>query len=76
MVFFLLKVLQTNFRGEKGGNFMVGPARHLASLRHWFYSPVITRILKFLEMNCCVVALSLFSSDILTWSADSLYSVQ
>jgi len=27
-------------------------------------------------MNCCVVALSLFSSDILTWSADSLYSVQ
>jgi len=27
-------------------------------------------------MNYCVVALSLFSSDILTWSADSLYSVQ
>jgi len=27
-------------------------------------------------MNCCVVALSLFSSDILTWRADSLYSVQ
>ena len=27
-------------------------------------------------MNCCVVALSLFSSDIVTWSADSLYSVQ
>jgi len=27
-------------------------------------------------MNCCVVALSVFSSDILTWSADSLYSVQ
>jgi len=25
-------------------------------------------------MNCCVVALSLFSSDILTWSADSLFS--
>jgi len=25
-------------------------------------------------MNCCVVALSLFSSDILTWSIDSLYS--
>jgi len=27
-------------------------------------------------MNCCVVALSLFSSDILTWSADSLDSVE
>jgi len=27
-------------------------------------------------MNCCVVALSVFSSDILTWSPDSLYSVQ
>ena len=27
-------------------------------------------------MNCCVVALSSFSSDIPTWSADSLYSVQ
>ena len=30
----------------------------------------------FAIMNCCVVALSLFSSDIVTWSADSLYSVQ
>jgi len=30
----------------------------------------------FVVMNCCVVVLSLFSSDILTWSADSLYSVQ
>jgi len=30
----------------------------------------------FAVMNCCVLALSLFSSDILTWSADSLYSVQ
>jgi len=27
-------------------------------------------------MNYCVVALSLFSSDIPTWSADGLYSVQ
>jgi len=26
-------------------------------------------------MNSCVAALSIFSSDILTWSADSLYSV-
>jgi len=26
--------------------------------------------------NCCVVALSLLSSNSLTWSADSLYSVQ
>jgi len=30
----------------------------------------------FAVMNCCVVALSAFSSDILTWSADSLFSVQ
>jgi len=34
MVFFHFKFLQANFRGEKGGNFMVGPGRHLASLRH------------------------------------------
>jgi len=33
-------------------------------------------LLFFAIMNCCVVALSLFSSDIVTWSADSLYSVQ
>jgi len=26
-------------------------------------------------MDCCVVALSVFYSDILTWSADSLYPV-
>jgi len=30
----------------------------------------------FAVMNCCVVALSLFSSASLTWSADSWYSVQ
>jgi len=30
----------------------------------------------FAVMNCCVVALTLFSSDIVTWSADSLDSVQ
>jgi len=30
----------------------------------------------FAVMNHCVVALSVFPSDILTWSADSLYSVQ
>jgi len=30
----------------------------------------------FAVMNCCVVELSVFSSDILTWSADSLYSFQ
>jgi len=41
------------------------------------YSPVLTRSLIFFAiMNCCVVVLSLFSSDIVTWSADSLYSVQ
>jgi len=27
-------------------------------------------------MNCCVVALSIFFSDILTWIANSLYSGQ
>jgi len=26
--------LQANFRGGKGGTFMVGPGRHLALLRH------------------------------------------
>jgi len=30
----------------------------------------------FAVMNCCVAVLSVFSSDILTWSTDSLYSVQ
>jgi len=30
----------------------------------------------FAIMNVCVVALSLFSPDILTWNADNLYSVQ
>ena len=30
----------------------------------------------FAVTNCCVVALSVFSSDIATWSADSLYSAQ
>ena len=30
----------------------------------------------FAVMNCCVVVLSLFSSDSLSWTADSLYSVQ
>jgi len=35
MAFFHFKFLQANFRGEKGGNFMVGPGRYLPSLRHW-----------------------------------------
>ena len=30
----------------------------------------------FSVMNCCVVALSVFSSDILTWGADILVSIQ
>jgi len=30
----------------------------------------------FAVMNCCAVALCVFLSDILTWSADNLYSVQ
>jgi len=41
-----------------------------------FYSPFSTRSQNFAVMNSCVAALSLISSDILTWSADSLYSVQ
>jgi len=41
-----------------------------------FYSPFSTRSQNFAVMNSCVAASSLFSSDILTWSADSLYSVQ
>ena len=41
-----------------------------------FYSPFSTRSQNFAVMNPCVAALSLFSSDILTWGADSLYSVQ
>jgi len=42
-----------------------------------FYSPVFeTQPDIFAVMNCCVVALSLFSFDIVTWSADSFYSVQ
>jgi len=30
----------------------------------------------FAVMNCCVAALSVFSSDILTWSADVLVYIQ
>jgi len=41
-----------------------------------FYSPFSTGNQNFSVMNSCVAALSLFSSDILTWRADSLYSVQ
>ena len=41
-----------------------------------FYSPFSTRSQNFAVMNSCVEALGLFFSDILTWSADSLYSVQ
>jgi len=41
-----------------------------------FYSPFPTRSQNFAVMNSCVAALSSFSSDILTWSADSLYSMQ
>jgi len=37
-----------------------------------FYSPFLTRSQNFAAMNSFVAALSLFSSDILTWSADSL----
>jgi len=30
----------------------------------------------FTVMNCCVVALIVFSSDMLAWMADSLYSAR
>ena len=30
----------------------------------------------FAVMNCCILALSVFSSDILTWSADVLVYIQ
>jgi len=40
-----------------------------------FYSPFSTRSQNFAVLNSCV-ALSLISSDILTWSTDSLDSVQ
>jgi len=35
MIFFYFKFLKANFRGGKGVTFIVGPGRHLASLRHW-----------------------------------------
>jgi len=38
-----------------------------------FCTPFSTRSQTFAVMSSCVVALSVFSSDILTWSADSLY---
>jgi len=38
--------------------------------------PFSTHNQNFAVMNSCVAALSLFFSDILTWSANSLYSVQ
>jgi len=41
-----------------------------------FYSPFSTRSQNFAVMNSCVATLSVFSSDILTWSAGSSYSVQ
>jgi len=42
-----------------------------------FYIPVLTRsLILFASMNWCVKALSVFSSDILTLRADSLYCVQ
>jgi len=40
-----------------------------------FYARVFTaQPDTFAVMSCCMVALSLFSSDFLTWGADSLYS--
>jgi len=34
MVLFHFNFLQTNYMGEKGGNFMVSPGRYSASLGH------------------------------------------
>jgi len=45
MGFFHFKFLQANVRGEKGGNFVVGPGRHLASLRHCSVGKII-------RLNC------------------------
>jgi len=42
MIFFHFKLLKTNLRGGKGGTFMVGPGRHLASLRHWLIRLLVT----------------------------------
>jgi len=47
-----------------------------AAVMNVFFSSFSTRSQNFAVMNSCVAALSVFSSDILTWSADSLYSVQ
>jgi len=35
MIFFHSKFFYANSWGRKGGTFMVGPGRHLASLRHY-----------------------------------------
>jgi len=37
------------------------------ALMNGFYSPVLTRSLIFAVMNCCVVALNVFSSDLERW---------
>jgi len=41
MVSFHFKFLQEHFRGGKGGTFMVGPGRPLASLRHYMREQII-----------------------------------
>jgi len=41
-----------------------------------FYPFALMRSLILVVISCCIVALGLFPSDILTWNADSLYSAQ
>jgi len=41
-----------------------------------FYSPVLTRSLIFCSYELLCLSIEGISSDILTWSADSLYSEQ
>jgi len=36
IIFFHFKFLQPNFRGGKGGTFVIGPRRHLTSLHYWY----------------------------------------
>ena len=49
---FHLKFLSANLRGGKGSTFMVGPGRHLASLRHWAY--VFIPMHAFTNFNRCI----------------------
>ena len=53
MVVFNFKFLQANFRGQKGGNFMVGHGRHFASLRNccrsWLRHNITLELIKVMQ---------------------------